>query len=245
MKLTDEFLYKKGAPLYRRVFSCIVRIFLFLGVFILGIVLVSFVYEELVECNAIVNYPPPDESSFHRSSLGFGVYTDASHSRDITDEVLYQIDTQYKEILGCSEEVLNAKVDINIEPAEHPPSFAGNGFHMDTGSTSQKIHAVEGRDGTDSLDVQSTVIEGARLLTGKIASDFKIVLVSKDACIGEKGIEGAYKYLGDSITIWVNQLGDVLGHEWEHVFARVLDLTEEDEEKLYSCTPMIEHIDVE
>ena len=57
---------------------------------------------------------------------------------------------------------------------------------MDTGSYSQKIHAVEGRDGTGSLDVQSAVIEEARLLTGKIASDFKIVLVSKDSCIGEK-----------------------------------------------------------
>jgi len=119
------------------------------------------------------------------------------------------------------------------------------GYHMDTGSSSQKIYAAEGRGGTDFLDMQPAVIEEARLLTGNIASDFKIVLVSKDACIGEKGIEGAYKYIGDSITIWVNQLGDVLGHEWEHVLARVLSLTGEEEEKLYSCTPMIEHIDVE
>lgn len=234
----DNFLFKKEAPLYKRVFSYVARILFILSGIFFGVVFVSFVYQELVECNAIVNHPPPDNASFRRTSLGFGVYTDASHAWDITDEVLSQVDNQYKEILECSEKVLGAEIGIIIEPAEYLLSLAGHGYRMDTGSSEKET-------GADFLDFYPVTLERDNLLTGVIASDFKVILVSQDACIGKKGIEGAYKYLGDSITIWVNQLGDVLGHEWEHVLARALDLTEEDEEKLYSCTPMIEHIDVE
>lgn len=228
--ISRNLLLLKKTPLYKRVYYWVIRILLIFGFIFTGFVLTDFVANKLErDCSVIVDFPPPDSSSFHKTVLGFGVYNDAANDWDITDEVLFQIDEQYRTILKCSETILDAEIDIKIKPAVQDPSSIGRGV----------------------FDEDDVPVERDNTLTGVIESDFKVILVSKDACIREKGVNGTYRVRNDSLTypnpyrqtIWVNQLGSVLGHEWEHIIANVLDLTIEEEEKLYSCTSMVEHKD--
>ncbi|MDP2676417.1 MAG: hypothetical protein Q8O83_01905 [bacterium] len=219
-------------------------------------------------CSYVLDDPPaPVPDSFKRSDLGFGMYTDNSKSWQITDSVGSNIDEQYNNIIRCAEKKLDAEIRITINPAEKikltEQELAGAEIrimHMSsvfhgadmTDEELSEIHPDEyppeeflDAIGVARTDEQSTpAVARSRILEGTIESDFMIILSDKDACILTEHANGLTGSFDGHMTIWVNELGQLVEHEFSHVFANVLGLTDEEEDLLESCTPDITHIDL-
>jgi len=217
-------------------------------------------------CSYVLDEPPmPVSDSFQRTPFGFGVYTDDSGTWQITDNVLAGIDMQYQNVLRCAEKKLDADIMITIEPAKKwspdgttSPSINITGMSSDASASEMTDEELAEKYPDeyppdmffDSLGIpfaqqnnSEENIPHSRILEGTISENFKIILSDKDACLLKKHTDGLTSSFDGHIAIWVNESGQLVGHEIEHVLARVLGLTEEEEESLYACTPAIEHVD--
>lgn len=218
----------------------------------------SYVLEEL---------PPPVPDSFQRTELGIGVYTDDSGTWKNTPAVRDNVDNQVNNMIRCAEETLDATINLTIEPAEKMRSIETQSVMSEIEIISQSS-VFHGADMTDeelaeihpdeyppdmlfeSLDMSAPTEERAessvvrsRVLEGTIESDFKFILSDKNACLRKNHVNGFTAWFDGALAVWVNELGQLAGHEITHVLANVLGLTEEEEGLLEECTPDITHSD--
>lgn len=218
-------------------------------------------------CSYVLEEPPPPvPDSFQRTELGIGVYTDDSGTWQITDSVKSNVDEQSQKIIRCAENKLDAEIHITIEPAEkiklvgtqsatpaieimHGSSVSHSAdmsdeelaeIHPDEYPPDMFLDAIGSTTRLDEYEEISVM--RSRVLEGTLESDFMIILSDKDACILKEHANGLTGSFDGHPTVWVNELGQLVGHELEHVLANVLNLTAEEEESLYSCTPDINHI---
>lgn len=220
-------------------------------------------------CSYVLEEPPPPvPDSFRRTGLGFGMYTDGSGTwqEPIPDSVASNVDEQFKKIVRCAENKLDAEIHITIEPAEkiklaetqsatpvieimhmssvfHSADMSDEelaNIHPDEYPPDMFLDAIGSTARVDEYEELSVM--RSRVLEGTIKSDFMIILSDKNACILNEHANGLTGSFDGHPTVWVNELGQLVGHEIEHVLANVLNLTKEEEESLYSCTPDINHI---
>lgn len=181
-------------------------------------------------CHGLIpEAPPPDSATFRvTEKLHIGFYEDATRGWGTDLDTLSQtIDQYFMDSLNCSAEKLHGTITIRVLGAA---PIEGIDLPIDEGAESP----------------YSTYLEAGKspfpVFSGSLPSDFRIVLTEPRVCLEGKSVNGETGYYEDHLFVWANMdYPDLFRHEFLHVLAAVLHLSDAEERSLYPCAPRAPH----
>lgn len=214
---------------------------------------------EIGDCDEVTTeLPAPATDQFDNTSLGFGFYNNGNWFID--ENTKNKIDTDFLKTVECARDKLKLSFALEIELAAPIEGIDIPASSEDALILSRETDKVISMSGPNELydpesefdyseeelaDLQSRLLTRTEeVLTLTIPSDFRIILTDQDKCLLERGVWGVTKFYMGHLFIWINRPGELAQHEFTHVIAVLLNLTDEQEKDLEACTPGINHVDL-